>query len=84
MGRDETFLPRDHGPCRRRHVGGYGCRDLLIYSGSGRCQRNDAAAVGCRMTRRCARCAAEWSRCDYIGADVRPDWSPMTNKLQEK
>jgi hypothetical protein len=20
------------------------------------------------------------TRCGYIGADVRPDWSPMTNK----
>jgi hypothetical protein len=21
-----------------------------------------------------------WSRCGHIGADVKPDWSPMTNK----
>jgi hypothetical protein len=26
------------------------------------------------------RFVAGCSRCGYIGADVRPDWSPMTNK----
>jgi hypothetical protein len=40
------------------HIRGHGCRDLLVYCGSGR---------AC-------------TRCGYIGADVRPDWSPHVNK----
>jgi hypothetical protein len=32
----ETFPPVTIG-----HIRGHGCRDLLIYSSSGRCQSND-------------------------------------------
>jgi hypothetical protein len=60
-----------------------GCRDLLVYCGSIHCSHgtrlngdrfSDETPIrplGARMV---------CTQCGHIGADVRPDWSPHTNK----
>ena len=75
----ETFPPVTLG-----HIRGHGCRNLLIYCKSIWCNHSttmnadhlpDDTAIrplGARMV-----CTA----CGSIGADVRPDWRPHTNKL---
>jgi len=76
----ETFEPVTLG-----HIRGLGCRDLLVYCNSIACDHSVAMnadhmpdetpiqPLGTRMV---------CSRCGHRGADVRPDWSPHTNKLQ--
>lgn len=74
----QTFPPVTLG-----HIRGHDCRDLLVYCGSIACNHGtvvnadrlpDQTAIrplGARMV---------CSRCGHVGADVRPDWSPHTNK----
>ena len=63
------------------HIRGHGCRELLVYCGSPWCNHS-------------AKLNADWlpddtvplelahrmvcTVCGLIGADVRPDWTPMT------
>ncbi len=61
-----------------RHIRSHGCRDLLIYCDHSSVVNADhlpdelpIRSLGPRMV--CARCG-------HHGADVRPDWRPMTNK----
>jgi len=74
----ETFEPVSMG-----HVRSHGCRDLLVYCDSGRCHHSATMnadhlpdetiirALGPKMV---------CTKCGYVGADVRPDWSPHVNK----
>ena len=74
----QIFLPVTLG-----HIRGHGCRDLLVYCNSITCNHGavvnadrlpDQTAIrplGARMV---------CSRCGHVGADVRPDWSPHTNR----
>jgi hypothetical protein len=74
----ETFEPVTLG-----HIRGHGCRDLLVYCGSIHCSygakliadqlpdKTPIKPLGTRMV---------CTRCGYRGADVRPDWSPHTNR----
>jgi hypothetical protein len=70
-------------PVTMAHIRGHGCRDLLVYCGSGRCHHS-ATLSGARcpddmpVRSLCGRMVC--TRCGYIGADVRPDWSPHVNK----
>jgi hypothetical protein len=74
----ETFPPVTLG-----HIRGHGCRNLVVYCHSLWC--NHSAVIN-----------ADWlpdetpvrslsprmvcTACGLIGAEVRPDWSPHTNK----
>ena len=74
----ETFPPVTIG-----HIRGHGCRDLLVYCGSGRCHHSatlsgDGFPDDLPVPSLCGRMA--FSVCGMIGADVRPDWSPHVNK----
>jgi hypothetical protein len=74
----ETFPP-----VTLSHIHGHGCRDLLVYCGSGRCHHSatlsgDRFADDMPVPSLCGRLVC--SQCGYIGADVRPDWSPHINK----
>jgi hypothetical protein len=74
----KTFPPVTMG-----HIRGHGCRDLLVYWRSGRCHHSatisgDCFPDGLPVRSLCRRMAC--TRCGYIGADVRPDWSPHVNK----
>jgi len=74
----ETLPAGDHG-----HIRGHGCRDLLVYCGSGRCHHSanisgDWLPDDVPVRSLCRRMVC--TRCGYIGADVRPDWSPHVNK----
>jgi hypothetical protein len=74
----ETFEPVTLG-----HIRGHGCRDLLVFCGSIHCSHETKMnadhlpdetpirPLGARMV---------CSRCGHRGADVRPDWSPHTNR----
>ena len=76
--RTETFPP-----VTLAHIRGHGCRDLLVYCESTWCNHSATMnahwlpdetpirSLGARMV-----CTA----CGLVGADVRPDWSPHTNK----
>jgi hypothetical protein len=60
------------------HIRGHGCRDLLIYCGSGRCNHSatgDWLADDVPVRSLCRRMVC--TQCGMIGADVRPDWSPQ-------
>jgi hypothetical protein len=66
------------------HIRGHGCRDLLVYCVSPWCNHG-------------ARLNADWlpddtvlldldhrmvcTACGLVGADVRPDWTPMTGSV---
>ena len=53
----ETFPPVTMG-----HIRGHGCRDLLVYCGSGRCHHSATMnAIGYPMKCRCGRYVAGWS-----------------------
>ena len=74
----ETFEPVTLG-----HIRGHGCRDLLVYSASGWC--NHSATMNADwlpdetpVRSLCGRMVC--TACGLIGADVRPDWSPHTNR----
>ena len=74
----ETFPPVTMG-----HIRGHGCRHLLVYCGSGRCHHS--ATIGgdwlpddVPVRSLCRRMAC--TQCGYIGADVRPDWSPHVKR----
>jgi hypothetical protein len=70
-------------PVTLGHIRGHGCRDLLVFCGSIHCNHETKMnadhlsdetpirALGARMV---------CSRCGHRGADVRPDWSPHTNR----
>jgi hypothetical protein len=75
----ETFEPVTLG-----HIRGHGCRDLLVYCESIWCNHNatlnadhlpDETVIRQLNARMVCTC------CGLIGADVRPDWSPHTDKL---
>ena len=72
-------------PVTLGHIRGRGCRDLLVYCASGWCHHH-------------ARLNADWlpddtvlleldrrmvcTACGLIGADIRPDWTPMTGAAE--
>jgi hypothetical protein len=65
------------------HIRSHGCQNLLIYCDSGRCHHSatmnaDHLPASLPVRSLCGRmvCIRYW----YIGADVRPDWSPHVNK----
>jgi hypothetical protein len=65
------------------HIRGQGCRNLLIYCGSGRCHRRatmngDWLPDDAPVSSLCGRLVC--TRCGMIGADVRSDWGPHVNK----
>jgi hypothetical protein len=65
------------------HIRRLGCRDLLVYCGSIHCSHGGKLSgdrfsdetpirpLGARMV---------CTKCGHVGADVRPDWSPHTNR----
>jgi hypothetical protein len=70
-------------PVTMAHIRAHGCRDLLVYCDSGRCHHSahlngDWLADETPVRSLCGRMVC--TRCGYIGADVRPDWSPHVNK----
>jgi hypothetical protein len=74
----ETFPPVTLG-----HIRGHGCHSLLIYCNSIACNHSTVvradhmpADTPIRQLGECMVC----TRCGRLGADVRPDWSPHTNK----
>src|SRR5262245_22079100 len=74
----ETFPPVTLGQIR-----GHGCRNLLVYCESLWCNHGavmNADALPDEMPVRslCPRMVC--TACGLIGADVRPDWSPHTNR----
>jgi hypothetical protein len=76
--RRETFPPVTLG-----HIRGHGCRNLLVYCTSGWCNHSmvmNADGLPDEMPVRslCQRMVC--TACGLIGADVRPDWSPHTNR----
>lgn len=80
-----TMPPRTRADRRTRHhmghIRGHGCRDLLVYCSSPRCN-HDAQLNGDRLPDETVLldldprmvCAA----CGLIGADMRRDCTPMT------
>jgi hypothetical protein len=76
--RRETFEP-----VTLAHIRRLGCRDLLVYCGSLHCSHGTKLSgdrfsdetpirpLGARMV---------CTQCGHVGADVRPDWSPHTNR----
>jgi hypothetical protein len=74
----ETFLPVTLGQIR-----GHGCRNLLVYCESLWCNHSavmnaDALPDEIPVRSLCPRTVC--TACGLIGADVRPDWSPRTNR----
>jgi hypothetical protein len=74
----ETFPPVTLG-----HIRGHGCRNILVYCTSGWCNHSvvmNADGLPDEMPVRslCPRMVC--TACGLIGADVRPDWSPVTNR----
>jgi hypothetical protein len=57
------------------------CRDLLIYCGSGRCHHGAAMNADWLPDETPALFVGGWSRCGYIGADVRPDQAARLSGL---
>jgi hypothetical protein len=65
------------------HIRSHGCRDLLVYCVSGRCHHSasmnaDHLPDGLPVRYLCPRMVC--TSCGLVGADVRPDWRPHTNK----
>jgi hypothetical protein len=76
--RRQTFPPVTLG-----HIRGHGCRDLVVYCQSGWCHHSavinaDWLPDDVPVRSLCPRMVC--TACGLIGADVRPDWSPHTNK----
>src|SRR5215510_9070760 len=74
----EAFSPVTLGQIR-----GHGCRNLLVYCGSLWCNHSavmnaDWVPVEMPVRSLCPRMVC--TACGLIGADVRPDWSPHTNR----
>ena len=72
-------------PVTLGHIRGHGCRDLLVYCESTWCNHSatlNADSLPDQMVIRslCRRMVC--TACGLIGADVRPDWSPHTNKAR--
>jgi hypothetical protein len=70
-------------PVTMSHIRGHGCRDLLVYCGSGRCHHSatmnaDHLPDDMPVRSLCPRMVC--TLCGYVGADVRPDWGPDVNK----
>jgi hypothetical protein len=66
------------------HIRGHGCRGVLVYCESIHC--NHAAEINADwlpdetpVRSLCPRMVC--TACGLIGADVRPDWRPLTNRL---
>jgi hypothetical protein len=64
------------------HIRSHGCRDLLVYCVSARCNHSVTINADCLpdelpVRSLCARMVC--TRCGMVGADVRPDWSPHSN-----
>jgi|SRR5690242_15754392 hypothetical protein len=65
------------------HIRSHGCRELLVYCVSGRCHH--ATTINADhwpdklpVRSLCARMVC--TACGCVGADVRPNWSPLVNK----
>jgi hypothetical protein len=76
--RRETFPPVTLG-----HIRGHGCRNLLVYceslwSNRGAVLNADALPDEMSVRSLCPRMVC--TACGLVGADVRPDWSPVTNR----
>jgi hypothetical protein len=76
--RQETIEPVTLGNIRPN-----GCRDLLVYCDSGRCHYSatmnaDRWSDDLSIRSLCGRMVC--TQCRYVGADVRPNWSPLVNK----
>src|SRR5215472_4756530 len=74
----ETFPPVTLGQIR-----GHGCRNLLVYCESVWCNHSavmnaDPLPDELPVRALCPRMVC--TACGLIGADVRPDWSPHTNR----
>ena len=70
-------------PVTLGHIRSHGCRDLLVYCASGRCHHSatinaDHWPDELPVRSLCGRMVC--TKCGMVGADVRPDWSPHTNK----
>jgi len=76
--RYETF-----GAVTLAHIRSHGCRDLLVYCESIWCNHSvvmnaDWLPDDMPVRSLCPRMVC--TACGLIGADVRPDWSPHTNR----
>ena len=63
------------------HIRSHGCPDLLVYCVSPWCNHSatlslDSLRDDTALLDLCSRMVC--TRCGLIGADVRPDWTPMT------
>jgi hypothetical protein len=68
---------------RKQRRRSHGCRDLLVYCGSGHCHHGavmnaDWLPDDMPVRSLCPRMVC--TKCGMIGADVRPDWGPHVNK----
>jgi hypothetical protein len=65
------------------HLRSHGCRDLLVYCASIDCNHSsimNAGHLADDLPIRSLGPRFVCARCGHRGADVRPDWRPMTNK----
>jgi hypothetical protein len=67
------------------HIRGHGCRNLLVYCESLWCNHSavmnaDGLPDEVLVRSLCPRMVC--TACGLVGADVRPDWSPHTNRRQ--
>jgi hypothetical protein len=76
--RRETFEPVTLG-----HIRALGCRELLIYCDSGGCHHSaklNADSLPDETIVRSLRSRMVCTKCGLVGAEVRPEWSPHTNR----
>jgi hypothetical protein len=65
------------------HIRSHGCRELLVYCGSIHCNHGsvmDADQLPDHLLIRSLGPRMACAQCGHRGADVRPDWRPMTYK----
>jgi hypothetical protein len=79
-GRRETIEP-----VTLAHIRAHGCRGVLVYCISNRCNHRTTINVDwlpdeTPVRSLCRRMVC--TECGSIGADVRPDWSPHTKHRQ--
>jgi len=76
--RHETFPQVTLGQIR-----GHGCRNLLVYCESLWCNHSavmNADGLPDEMPVRSLCPRMVYTACGLVGADVRPNWSPLTNR----
>ena len=68
------------------HIRPHGCRDLLTYCDSGRCHHSATMNADWLLDETPVRSLCPLmvcTVCGYVGANVRPDWSPPREEAFE-